>query len=115
MGNKITIKDSIGKEKLYHINEEVLVKEPLFSIISKEKGVKAYELAVEVTRIALNVERAQLYEQFCSELARIEFYVNNAGWDTDERRDKEIETIWGIRDKIQAAHNEALGGANGKI
>lgn len=111
MGNKITIKESIGKEKFYHIDEKMLVKEPLFSIISKEKGVTAYEFAVKVANIALNIERAKLYEQFSDELSRIEYYVNNAGWDTEERRDKEIETIWGIRDKLQKALTEALEGS----
>lgn len=90
---------AIAERGVYGVSFNHKIRPKLFKIISENDGVELFDLVSKLVQDVIEEERVSLIEQFRTDLSKIEFYVNNAGWDTEERRYIEISTIWGIRDK----------------
>ncbi len=74
--------------------------------MSNNSGVELFDKISSFLDESIIKERNSLSEQFGIDLSRIEFYVNNAGWNTDEKRDMELSTIWGLRNKYAKLNKE---------
>jgi len=97
------IRESISKENIYNYfdNNITNINNELFKIIADKSNADLFDsIKLLIYRVVKHTQ-GDILDQFSTDLGRIEYYVNNAGWNTDERRDKEIATIWALKDKYR--------------
>lgn len=94
-----SIQQSASKESVYRPFGNSKDREQLFQLVANKSGVDLFDSIVSFFDSTIEKERSTVAEQVISDLGRIEYYVNNAGWDTEKRRGREISLIWGLRAK----------------
>lgn len=93
------IQNRLSKEVPYRPFDHKLTREEVFQQVAMLKGVDLFDHLMALFDSTIKKELSNLAVQVIDDLGKVEYYVNNAGWDTEERRGREISTIWGLKNK----------------